>query len=183
MTARVDIFYLQLFKLQDYYEECLERVPKNDREKALSCLDLKAAKAQQDLADLETLRHKLGRITLTLIKGQDRVFQSVHLPVSDFFLEQKLDEFEDKRWGRRNPNRTGGKEIFARWVPLFDQLAHDFLTDANGYEVVSHPVVPPKLFNAPQGTSFAASFVPVDASITARDYAERSWFTVWNDRP
>ena len=67
--------------------------------------------------------------------------------------------------------------MFAKWVPEFEEIAHDFITDANGFELVSHEVF--RNGSAP----FAASFVPVDASITMRDFAEASSFTVWNDRP
>lgn len=51
------------------------------------------------------------------------------------------------------------------------------MTDANGYDLVEHPVY------VDGSESFSASFVPVDASITAGDYDETSMFSVWNDRP
>jgi len=57
------------------------------------------------------------------------------------------------------------------------QIAHDFLTDANGYDLVSHEVM---RFGQ---ESFSATFVPVDASISIRDYKQERQFTVWNDRP
>lgn len=71
----------------------------------------------------------------------------------------------------------GGREIFAKWVPKFDNIAPSFITDANGYDLVSHPTY------VDDSEYFSASFVPVDASITASDYARTRMVTIWNDRP
>ena len=77
----------------------------------------------------------------------------------------------------KNSTHPGGIEIFAKWVPKFDQIFHEFVTDANGYDIVSHQVTP----DGKQ--AFAATFVPVDTSITASDYSKKRMLTVWNDRP
>ena len=73
--------------------------------------------------------------------------------------------------------QIGGREVFATWVPDFKPIAHKFITDANGYDLVSHPVY------QDGSEPFAASFVPVDVSISASDYENNRMFTVWNDRP
>ena len=56
----------------------------------------------------------------------------------------------------------GGQEVFAKWVPEFVTLSHNFVTDANGYDLVSHSV-----YKGDRSSAFEASFVPVTASITA----------------
>ena len=56
-------------------------------------------------------------------------------------------------------------------------MAHKFITDANGYDLVEHEVWQ-------KGVEFfSATLVPVDAQITASDYAKEHSLTVWNDRP
>ena len=51
-------------------------------------------------------------------------------------------------------------------------MASDFLTDANGYELISRPV---------ESENFAATFVPVDSQITIKNSEYTKSFKVWND--
>ena len=107
---------------------------------------------------VSTIPHvKMGRVTLTLLKGHDRVHQRLELPQP---VQDKISQ-----------------EVFAKWKPDFDQISHEYFTDANGYDIVRRDVF--RLGSAP----FSSSLFPVDASISLTDYAEDNAFTVWNDRP
>lgn len=92
------------------------------------------------------------------MKGHDRLHQSVQLP------KPTLQE-------------DSGREIFAKWEPKYEDIAHTFWTDANGYDLIERDVF------KNDSESFSASFYPVDASITMHDSIGERSFTVWNDRP
>lgn len=104
---------------------------------------------------------QIGRISFTLIKDHTEIIhQHVVLP-------------------RLPYNPKGGREIFATWTPLLDQndsLAEDFITDANGLELMSRPVFVNK------SADFSSSFYPVTSMISLKSEEGKS-LTVWNDRP
>ena len=59
----------------------------------------------------------------------------------------------------------GGAEIFAAWTPAYDQISGEFLTDANGFDIMTR-----KVYNQVNAALFPASFFPVDSSITVEDF-------------
>ncbi len=103
-------------------------------------------------------KRDLGKLSFILMKGHDKLYQSVQLP------EPSIE-----------PN--SGREIFAKWEPKYDDIAHTFWTDANGYDLIERRVF------TNDNEPFSASFYPVDASITMHDFYGKRSFTVWNDRP
>ena len=58
-------------------------------------------------------------------------------------------------------------------------MSDEFLTDANGYDLVTRKVFPQE----GKEEYFSQSFYPVDASITMGDLEGERSLTVWNDRP
>ena len=101
----------------------------------------------------------LGKVSFVLIKGHDKLHQAIELPKPAFSVES-------------------GREIFAKWVPVFEKISQTYLTDANGYDLIERDV-----FRNTNSEAFSSSFYPVDASITMHDFEKERAFTVWNDRP
>ena len=93
------------------------------------------------------------------MNGHDKLYQSLELP-------------------RVVVKNGAGREIFAKWSPAYTEIGDVFLTDANGYDLVTRPI-----FKSKSADYFSSSFYPVDASITMGDSAGQRSFTVWNDRP
>ena len=71
---------------------------------------------------------------------------------------------------------TSGREFFALWTPTYSVMSDEYLTDANGFDIVTRQVY--KNNSGP----FSASFYPVTSSITMGDLQGQNSFTVWNDR-
>ena len=72
-----------------------------------------------------------------------------------------------------------GREIFAIWRPSFgsNDLSFDYLTDANGIELMTR-----RVFEKDSG-AFSSSFYPITSLISMSDADKENAFTVWNDRP
>lgn len=118
----------------------------------MECLKYYTEKLQ-----LKDKPEQTGRVSFMLLKGHDRVYQTVKLPL---YITPGL-----------------GREYFAKWTPEFEFIDSSYLTDANGYNLMSREVFK-------SGTDqFSAAFFPVDTSITIRDFAKERSLTVWNDRP
>ena len=97
-----------------------------------------------------------GRVSFMLLQGHDKLYQEIEIPV----LEARI-----------------GREFFAKWAPNFAFLDTQYLTDANGYDLIARDVF--KSGSAP----FSSSFYPVDNSITITDFGQLNSMTIWNDRP
>ena len=72
----------------------------------------------------KSLEELTGRITFTLLKGHDKLYQSVQLPIPDIDpvkLVSKIDYDEeiDESYEEDMDDDIGGREIFAKWVPDF----------------------------------------------------------------
>ena len=112
-------------------------------------------KTQDQLSMIDN-NDEIGRAQFTLLKDHSQLYQTIELPEYD---------------------APTGREFFAKWTPDFEYIDSQFLTDANGYDLISREV-----FKSGSG-AFSSSFYPVDSSITITDFARRSSLTVKNDRP
>ena len=97
-----------------------------------------------------------GRISFTLLKGHDRLYQKIELPLFKGAI---------------------GREFFAKWTSEYSFLDSQYLTDANAYDLVARDV-----FKSGSG-AFSSSFYPIDNSITMTDFDKLNSITIWNDRP
>ena len=78
-------------------------------------------------------------------------------------------------------SKKSGREVFASWLPVFKQdskFGAEFLTDANGLELVTRPV-----YRDNEDVTFSSSFYPVTSMISMSDIDKESALTVYNDRP
>ena len=74
----------------------------------------------QDYSNINAKR--LGRISFILMKGHSKLYQQVTLP------RFHVGQFED------------GKEIFAKWTPHFDEVSSEYLTDSNGFDLITRKI-------------------------------------------
>ena len=98
--------------------------------------------------DKPSFRSGYSRVTVILVRGDDRLHQRVYL------LNYK--------------ERTEHAEVFAVWKPYYDGLDQTYYTDANAFDMVERQV-----HDCYYGKeNFGSAFYPVDASITAVDSAQ-----------
>ena len=86
----------------------------------------------------------IGRISFVLMKGHDKVHQMIEFPRFDI-------------------KGAPGREYFAKWTPSYHEIHQKYMTDANGFDIMSRDVY------QKDSTDFSSSFYPVDASITVTD--------------
>lgn len=147
LSARIDVFYTQSYEAHTVADKC-----KGYTEK-LTCMK------NRPNVPLSNDVSEMGKVSFILMKGHDKLHQTIQLP-------------------KLHISSTDGLEVFAKWEPQYDQIGHAFWTDANGYDLIEREV-----FRKDSDEAFSASFYPVDASITMHDYFGKRSFTVWNDRP
>ena len=117
---------------------------------------------KENIGEKYSFSQQKGRIVFTLISHADEIHQKVELPRMNYDLE-------------------GGREIFASWQPVFKKdsgYSTEFMTDANGLELVSRPV-----YRDNEDIAFSSSFYPVTSMISMSDYEKKTALTVYNDRP
>ena len=154
LGARIDILFIDspdIFKSRQF---CVsDMISETDRhfKNMNACLKSQSKDLYFNDAEMYT-----GRASFILLKGHDKLHQEIELPV----LEARI-----------------GREFFAKWVPDFAFLDMQYLTDANGYDLVAREV-----FKS-GSASFSSSFYPVDNSITITDFGQLNSMTIWNDRP
>ena len=73
---------------------------------------------------------------------------------------------------------NGDHEVFATWKALYEEISDEYLTDANGYDLIRRPI-----YESTGRVYFSREFYPVDSSITIMDGDGTNSLTVWNDRP
>jgi hypothetical protein len=55
------------------------------------------------------------------MKGHSKLYQKIDLPRFEEVIK-------------------GGAEIFAAWIPAFEEISHEFFTDANGFDLMTRKV-------------------------------------------
>lgn len=162
-SGRIDLMFTDDQRQHNDAEYCHSNHKNGDKATILKCLD-----TRQGTHSNTPSNHNgsVGRISFTLLRGHSKLHQSIDLP--RFSVDRGM----------------AGREIFAKWVPHFMEIDEEYLTDANGFDLVSRKVYPKASLEY-----FSSAFFPVDASITIKSRVgagttdTQKSLTVWNDRP